>query len=31
VFRLAEPSTQWSIDTAKFYGVSFNVLEDVAQ
>ena len=30
VFRLAEPSTQWSIDTAKFYGVSFNVLEDVA-
>jgi hypothetical protein len=31
VFRLAEPSTQWSIDTAKFYGVSFNVMEDVAQ
>jgi hypothetical protein len=30
VFRLAEPSTQWSIDTAKFYGVSFNVMEDVA-
>ena len=31
VFRLAEPSTQWNIDTAKFYGVSFNVMEDVAQ
>lgn len=30
VFRLSEPSTQWSIDTAKFYGVSFNVMEDVA-
>ena len=30
VFRLAESSTQWSIDTAKFYGVSFNVMEDVA-
>jgi hypothetical protein len=30
VFRLAEPSTQWSIDTAKFYGISFNVMEDVA-
>lgn len=31
VFRLAETSTQWSIDTAKFYGISFNVIEDVAQ
>ena len=31
VFRLAQPSTQWSIDTAKFYGVQFDVLEDVAQ
>ena len=30
VFRLAEPSTQWNIDTAKFYGVSFTVMEDVA-
>lgn len=31
VFRLAETSTQWNIDTAKFYGISFNVIEDVAQ
>lgn len=30
VFRLAETSTQWSIDVAKFYGISFNVIEDVA-
>jgi hypothetical protein len=30
VFRLAESSTQWSIDVAKFYGISFNVIEDVA-
>jgi len=30
VFRLSEPSTQWNIDTAKFYGVSFGVMEDVA-
>ena len=30
VFRLAESSTQWSIDTAKFYGISFSVVEDVA-
>jgi hypothetical protein len=30
VFRLAESSTQWSIDVAKFYSISFNVVEDVA-
>jgi hypothetical protein len=31
VFRLAETSTQWTIDVAKFYGISFNVIEDIAQ
>ena len=30
VFRLAESSTQWSIDLAKFYTISFSVVEDVA-
>lgn len=30
VFRLAESSTQWSIDVAKFYSISFSVVEDVA-
>jgi hypothetical protein len=30
VFRLAESSTQWSIDLAKFYSISFSVVEDVA-
>ncbi|MBM4229507.1 MAG: hypothetical protein FJ184_02010 [Gammaproteobacteria bacterium] len=30
VFRLAEPSTDWSIDLAKIYGVSFAIVEDVA-
>jgi hypothetical protein len=30
VFRLAESSTQWSIDLAKFYAISFSVVEDVA-
>lgn len=29
VFRLATPSTQWNIDVAKFYGISFDVVEDV--
>ena len=29
VFRLASPSTQWNIDVAKFYGISFDVVEDV--
>jgi hypothetical protein len=30
VFRLADTHTQYTIDTAKIYGLSFNVLEDVA-
>ena len=30
VFRLAEPSTQWSIELASIYGMSFSVVEDVA-
>ncbi len=31
VFRLAEPKTDWSIDLAKIYGISFSIVEDVAQ
>lgn len=30
VFRLSEPLTNWSIDNAKIYGVSFGIVEDVA-
>lgn len=30
VFRLAEPKTDWSIDLASIYGVSFAIVEDVA-
>jgi hypothetical protein len=30
VFRLADSQTQWSIDTAKIYGLAFNIGEDVA-
>ena len=29
VFRLASPSAQWNIDVAKFYGISFDIVEDV--
>ena len=28
--RLAEPKTDWSIDLASIYGVSFAIVEDVA-
>lgn len=31
VFRLAEGKTDYSIDTASIYGVSFSIFEDVAQ
>lgn len=31
VFRLAELKTEWSIELAKIYGVSFSIAEDVAQ
>ena len=31
VFRLAEPKTDWSIDLANIYGISFSIVEDVAQ
>lgn len=31
VFRLSEPLTNWSIDLAKIYGVTFGIVEDVAQ
>ena len=31
VFRLAEPKTDWSIELAGIYGVSFSIMEDVAQ
>jgi hypothetical protein len=31
VFRLAEPRTEWSIELAKMYGVTFSIVEDVAQ
>jgi hypothetical protein len=30
VFRLAQPSTEWSIDTARFYGVNFSIVEELA-
>jgi hypothetical protein len=30
VFRLSEASTQWSIELANIYGISFSVMEDVA-
>lgn len=30
VFRLAQPSTEWSIDQAKVYGVNFSVVEELA-
>lgn len=30
IFRLSEPLTNWSIDSAKIYGLSFGILEDVA-
>jgi hypothetical protein len=30
VFRLQEPSTQWSIELANIYGMSFSVVEDIA-
>lgn len=29
IFRLAEPRTDWSIDLASIYGVSFSIFEDV--
>lgn len=31
VFRLAELKTEWSIELAKIYGLSFSIAEDVAQ
>ena len=31
VFRLAEPKTDWSIELASIYGVSFSIVENVAQ
>jgi len=31
VFRLAEPKTDWSRDLANIYGISFSIVEDVAQ
>jgi hypothetical protein len=31
VFRLAEPKTDWSIDLANIYGISFSIVEDIAQ
>jgi hypothetical protein len=30
VFRLAESKTDWSIELAKIYGVSFSIVEDIA-
>jgi hypothetical protein len=30
VFRLSEPSVNWSIDVAKIYGLTFGIVEDVA-
>jgi hypothetical protein len=30
IFRLAEPKTDWSIDLANIYGVSFSIVEEVA-
>jgi hypothetical protein len=31
VFRLAEPRTEWSIELANIYGITFSIVEDVAQ
>jgi hypothetical protein len=31
VFRLAEPRTEWSIELASIYGITFSIAEDVAQ
>ena len=31
VFRLASPQTDWSIDLANIYGISFSIVEDIAQ
>lgn len=30
IFRLSEPLTNWSIDTAKIYGIAFGIVENVA-
>jgi hypothetical protein len=30
VFRLTSPSTEWAIDLASIYGMSFSIIEDVA-
>jgi hypothetical protein len=31
VFRLAESRTEWSIELASIYGITFSIVEDVAQ
>jgi hypothetical protein len=31
IFRLASPQTDWSIDLANIYGISFSIVEDIAQ
>jgi hypothetical protein len=31
VFRLAESRTEWSIELASIYGITFSIAEDVAQ
>lgn len=31
VFRLTEPRTEWSIELASIYGITFSIAEDVAQ
>lgn len=31
VFRLSTPSTDWSVELARIYGISFSIIEDVAQ
>lgn len=31
VFRLASPSTDWSVELARIYGVSFSIVEEIAQ
>ena len=31
VFRLTSPQTDWSIDLANIYGISFSIVEDIAQ
>ena len=30
VFRLGQPQTEWSIDTAKIYGVNFSIVEELS-